>query len=119
MMGKPRKKRSPIWFMAESDFRELIAKSLTIGEVLTFFGFSPAGNNWNTVVRAITYLTHVWRRPENKPCVKPSKVFAASFGEQCSICPDQSDRIASALPSRSFPLSYSSGIRGFNRGGRA
>lgn len=50
-MKKPRKKRSPIWLMPESDFRELIAKSMTIGDVLGFFGFSRAGNNWHTVAR--------------------------------------------------------------------
>lgn len=50
-MIKPRKKRSAIWLMPEGDFRNLVAKSMTIGDVLKFFGLPEAGNSWKAVAK--------------------------------------------------------------------
>lgn len=53
-MRKKRRKTSPIWLMGDHEFRDLVSKSLTIGDVLSFFGYSRAGNNWKTVANRCT-----------------------------------------------------------------
>lgn len=53
-MRKKRAKRSPIWLMPDEEFKDLVRKSLTIGDVLSFFGYSRAGNNWKTVADRCT-----------------------------------------------------------------
>lgn len=47
--------RSHIWNMPESDFRQLVKNSSSIGEILKAFGLENKGGNSNTIKRRIQF----------------------------------------------------------------
>ncbi len=53
---KERKKRSKIWLLPDSDFKDLIKRSCTVSEVMRFFEIKNHGGNYRTLQARIKKL---------------------------------------------------------------
>jgi len=63
MQEKNKKYRSVIWSISTQEFKDLVARSNTIADILRYFGMNNKGGNHNTVKRRAKYegidLSHI------------------------------------------------------------
>jgi 5-methylcytosine-specific restriction endonuclease McrA len=54
-MQKERKNKSIVWSISSEEFKDLVKKSSTIGQILRYFGLTNKGGNSNTVKRRVKH----------------------------------------------------------------
>lgn len=92
MQEKNKKHRSVIWSISTKEFKDLVARSHTISDILRYFGMNNKGGNHNTVKRRAKYenvdLSHIaLGKASNKgKRFAPKKTDEEFFCEDSNTC---------------------------------